>query len=309
MNILLLGGCGYIGSRLYSVLVKTYIVDTVDLEWFGGAIPNNICADYSELDKEFIRKYDVVILMAGHSSVQMCKDNAQACYANNVSNFVNLVEKIGKDTKFIYASSSSVYGDFRSILATEEDLAFKPNNFYDLTKHIIDLHASLCPIEYYALRLGTVNGFSENFRKDIMINAMYHSYKKNGYIKEYNSGVYRPILDIQDLTRAIETIIEKGSLDKAGIYNLGSFNMTVGGIVAGVSNYLGCRVERMEEKSNGTKLQSGLYNFSISSEKFAKTFSFEFKGNIRSILDDIINHKKIRYSDRNIKKEYVQIPA
>jgi len=303
MNILLLGGCGYIGSRLYSLLSENHFVNTVDLEWFDGFVPFNIVADYRELDKIFINKYDAVILLAGHSSAQMCIDNAQSCYTNNVSNFINLIEKI-EDTKFIYASSSSIYGDFKNKLATEKDLNFYPNNFYDLNKHTIDLHASLYPIEYYGLRFGTVNGFSENFRKDIMINAMYASYDKYGYIKEYNPEVYRPILDIQDLHRAIETIINKGSLDKAGIYNLSSFNTQVKDIVKEVSEYLKCSVKKVEG-TDKTKLQSGLYDFSISSDKFRNTFSFEFEGSVKSILDDITSHKTINFSDRNIKKEYV----
>jgi len=302
-RILLIGGCGYIGSRLYSLLSKNYNVTSVDLEWFDSFVPHNFCRDYNKLNKTFINRFDVVILLAGHSSTQMCIDNAKASYANNVGNFVNLIEKI-KDTKFIYASSSSVYGNFKDRLATEKVLGFAPNNFYDLTKHIIDLHASLYPIEYYGLRLGTVNGFSESFRKDIMINAMYASYDKYGYIKEYNPEVYRPILDIKDLGRAIETIIENGSIEKAGIYNLGSFNSQVKDIVTRVSKYLNCRVEKVKG-TDDTKLQSGLYNFSINSDKFRDTFSFEFKGNVKSILDDITSDRIISFSDRKVKKEYV----
>jgi len=304
MNILLIGGCGYIGSRLYSELDKSYNVDIVDLEWFGDIL-SHYFIDYRELDKEFIDNYDAIILLAGHSSVKMCENNAQACYANNVSNFINLIEKIGSNTKFIYASSSSVYGDFKSKLATEKDLNFYPNNFYDLSKHIIDLHASLYPIEYYGLRFGTVNGFSENFRKDIMINAMYTSYNKHGYITEYNPEVYRPILDIQDLCRAVCSILEQGSIEKAGIYNLSSFNSTVSEIVGGVSKYFNCPVKKKNGIDN-TKLQSGLYNFSISSEKFSKAFDFKFNGSIKSILDDITSSSKyIIFTERNIKKEYV----
>ena len=304
-RILLIGGCGYIGSRLYSVLSKTYEVVSIDTCWFGGEREDNHDWDYQGVAKRIIESYDVIILLAGHSSVQMCKDNAESCYANNVTNFINLIEKIDIGTKFIYASSSSVYGDFKEQLATEKDLAFKPNNFYDLTKHTIDLHASLYPIEYYGLRFGTVNGFSENFRKDIMINAMYTSYDKYGYIKEYNPEVYRPILDIQDLCRAIETIIEKGSPEKAGIYNLASFNSSVKEIVREVGYHLECNVEKKNGTDN-TKLQSGLYNFSISSQKFIDTFSFDFRGSVKSILDDITNNSRnMVFSDRNIKKEYV----
>ena len=35
-NVLLIGGCGYIGSRLYQVLNENHAVDSVDTEWYGN---------------------------------------------------------------------------------------------------------------------------------------------------------------------------------------------------------------------------------------------------------------------------------
>ena len=49
-KILVTGGCGYIGSAIYNNLKDKYIVDTVDLEWFGNYTnPNNIKKDFDEL--------------------------------------------------------------------------------------------------------------------------------------------------------------------------------------------------------------------------------------------------------------------
>ena len=56
-NILIIGGCGYIGSELYNFLSTSYNVDTVDLEWYGNFInKNNILGDYSDLSVEQIKQ-------------------------------------------------------------------------------------------------------------------------------------------------------------------------------------------------------------------------------------------------------------
>jgi len=310
-KVLVIGGCGYIGSKLCEYLSSDYRVTSVDIGWFGG-FDNNLFIDYKNLTNIFVSQYDVVILLAGHSSVQMCVGNPISCYNNNVLNFVKLIASINesnnyKSIKFIYASSSSVYGDIKEQIAKEGHMDFHPNNEYDLSKQIIDLYASLYKnLEYYSLRFGTVNGFSRNFRTDIMINAMYNSFDKYGYIKEYNSEVHRPILDIKDLCRAIRKIINNGVLEKSGIYNLCSFNSIVKDIVYEAREVLCCAVVKSKDKIENTKLQTKLYDFSIDNTKFCDSFNFKFEGTVESILLDIIDNKKqINKTHRNIKVSYV----
>ena len=183
-KVLIIGGCGYIGSRLFQYLSeKKYSVDTVDTEWFGNFVnPKNIKCNYNTLSKKFLNSYGVIILLAGHSSVQMCKDNMFASFKNNVNNFINLLSKLS-DQLFIYASSSSVYGNTKNISAKEDYERYIPTNYYDLTKKTIDYYAHLSKISYYGLRLGTVNGFSPNLRVDLMINKMYEAARNTGKIK------------------------------------------------------------------------------------------------------------------------------
>ena len=101
-KILLIGGSGYIGSRLQESLD----VDVIDTNWFNDS---EACIDYRELTREDHSKYDTIILLAGHSSVKMSEGNLNSCFNNNVRNFIDLIEKLDKQ-KLIYASSSSVYG-------------------------------------------------------------------------------------------------------------------------------------------------------------------------------------------------------
>ena len=178
-NILLIGGNGYIGSRLQEVLN----VDVIDTNWFGDG-DLHWSGDYKDLTSKYYESYDTIILLAGHSSVKMSEGNLNSCFNNNVRNFIDLIEKLDKQ-KLIYASSSSVYGSVGGKTVNEKYYGFEPYNQYDISKHTADLYAQKSNVEYYSLRFGTVNGCSPILRTDVMINAMVSSALRDGHIKLY----------------------------------------------------------------------------------------------------------------------------
>jgi UDP-glucose 4-epimerase len=298
-KVLILGGTGYIGSSLFEHLHQlSYKITTVDLEWFGNYVNSyNINADYNDLDRCFIKDFDVVILLAGHSSVQMCEGNPLATLNNNVRNFVNLLNKLEPRQKFIYASSSSVYGNIGGTNVDEECLTYKANNFYDLSKSEIDNYAKLFPeVRSYGLRFGTVNGRSHNFRKELMINAMSFG-ARCGELQVFNPKIHRPILGINDLCRAIEVIIKRN--EEPGIYNLASFNSTVLEIAKEVRKVFPCEINIKPIDS-----KSKPYDFSINCHKFESVFDFQFQDTVASIAESCSDHTAT-YSDRSIKIPYV----
>lgn len=282
MNILMLGGCGYIGSRLYLHLhAAGHEIRTVDLEWFGNQVcAMNLPVDFKTLtvDHRYLADADVVILLAGHSSVPMCKDDMMSSFKNNVVNFVELLNKLGTQ-KFIYASSSSIYGNTQDIAAPETWERYDPKTFYDLNKQEIDYYARLSPVEFYGLRFGTVNGWSPNLRVDIMLNKMYQDAITKGVIEVFNKHIFRPILGIEDLCRAVEAIINGG--DHRGIYNLASFNASVGDISEAISRALDGQVQIVDRGISQT------YNFSINTTKFRSTYDFEFRASVDSIVESL----------------------
>ena len=301
-KILLLGGEGYIGSRLFLELKDEFNITKIDLGWFSTV---EISQDINVVD---ISSYEVIVLLAGHSSVKMCESDIMSSYYNNVDNFLNLLNKINKGQKFIYASSSSVYGNTGDSVVSEDNLNFEPNNYYDLTKKIIDMYAQLSEIEYYGLRFGTVNGFSSIFRNDIMINSMVFNAKKDGYINLFIKDIKRPILGIKDLTNAVRTIINKGKFDLRGIYNLCSFNSTPEKIAQKISDILKVEIKEIDiseiNKINNVKLQTNSYNFAINCDKFINNFNFKFEDTIESIVNEIVsNFDSMEKNNRiNIKK-------
>ena len=72
-RVLLLGGCGYIGSRLGPYLRRRgHFVQSVDVEWFGNFSEyDNWNMDFCALTREQLDMFDVIVVLAGHSSVKL----------------------------------------------------------------------------------------------------------------------------------------------------------------------------------------------------------------------------------------------
>lgn len=304
MNICLLGGLGYIGSALDTHLSsKGYETTVVDLAWFWDLkkAPFSV-GDYKNLSKKFLSNFDVVILTAAHSSVALCEWDPMGAFTNNSANFVDLLSKLDKQ-KFIYAGSSCVYRDTGEERAKEED---SDHNFCDnltLTKTLIDYYAQQSDVEYYGLRFGSVNGASPNFRGDLMINAMTTSAINEGVVRISNRDKYRPILGMQDLVRAVEHVIEAKE-DLRGIYNVASFNSTIGEIGFDVLYGIGDLEYSLELRGKLGHIKreylpdSPTYDFSIHSGKFENAFYWKPRQKVRDIVETILKtevYKKPTY--------------
>tara|TARA_R110002110_G_scaffold133924_1_gene316753 strand:- start:537 stop:1460 length:924 start_codon:yes stop_codon:yes gene_type:complete len=305
MKTLIIGSEGYIGSALMRFFTCFSVGDTVDgldICWFGQQQQSTIKKDYKDLTEKELEEYDVIILLAGHSSVPMCSGGLDKVLANNLYNFTNLLsklERLSKKIKLIYASSSSVYGSTGSTPARENEINFSPHNNYDIVKYMADLAAQRYDVEYYGLRFGTVNGFSPVMRDDIMINAMVSTAKRTDQIKLFGAGTCRPILGINDLCRAVAKIISHDE-DARGFYNLASFNTTSSETAHAVSEIVNVPVKVIKDDGNASS-----YSFAISTEKFKDTFDFSFQDSIDSICREIsTKYTSITLTNRREPKPY-----
>jgi nucleoside-diphosphate-sugar epimerase len=293
MSILVIGGNGYIGSRLVPHLRN----NNHDVEVYG-----NRSNDYNKLTKEFLEPFKTIILLAGHSSVQMCVGDIRSPWHNNVRNFINLVEKTSKDTKIIYASSASVYGNSVDV-STENKMSLDILNNYDLTKITLDIVAQKYQAQgrqILGLRFGTVNGGSPVIRRDLMINMMVYAANNEGKITVANKHINRSILSIDDLVRAVERIVYQGRYSFIpGMYNLASFTATVDEISSYVSKKLGIEII---DKGN----TAGAYNFDINTDKLCKYYDFKFTETIESTVDSVVSCYKDPTTNVVIRKDYIE---
>lgn len=281
-SVLVIGGAGYIGSRLRIELSKSYTVDSVDCCWYTYDETSRR-TDYANLTTGDLEKYDVVVLVAGHSSVASCQGTIMDPWLNNVTNFAELLKKLTGQT-LIYASSASVYGNSTpgELHRESSRKAFIPVNNYDITKYSLDLEAIKAidnGLDIVGLRFGTVNGWAPHIRTDVMINAMYNTAIHQGAISVTNKHINRALLGINDLCCAIETVIRN---PKPGIYNLASFNTTVSDIATTVAEKLDVEIIDQGTTQNA-------YDFGLDCGLFERKFNFTFKDTPASIVDSLVN--------------------
>ena len=279
-KILILGGAGYIGSRLRQVLREHHFIKSNDICWFVHDETSDR-RDYHKLTREELAEFEVIIVLAGHSSVPSCMGALPDPWLNNVTNFTDLLNKTDNQL-IIYASSASVYGNSKpGECHKETNTHFTPVNNYDVTKYALDQQATIANLKgkrVIGLRFGTVNGWAPNLRVDVMINSMYHSVQNGQGIQVMNRQISRAMLGIEDLCSAVLRCIERPT---PGIYNLASFNSTVGEIAQKVSTKLGVDII-----DRGTTCNA--YDFALDTSLFEQTFDFTFKETPATIVDSLI---------------------
>jgi hypothetical protein len=155
------------------------------------------------------------------------------------------------------------------------------------------------PIEpWYGLRFGTVNGFSRNFRSELMLNSMSMSAIENDVIRMSNSHIHRAILGLSDLLESIDAILQKGTSKNSGVYNINSFNSTVSNLAEEVAAITDVKI--IDEGKVGNP-----YDFMISNKKFSNTFDFKFKSTVQSIVQEIkTQYGNVRFTNRDKSVRY-----
>lgn len=228
MKILLVGGCGYIGSSLHETLSKKHDVIVWDI------LRRSECHDLTprnqdEIEQHLITQVDLVILVSGCSSVPESNQFPIRCWKENVTDFIRLVDMLPNHIPLIYASSASVYNGLDKV-AREEDTLGTPINMYDLSKNTADRIATQFPEKrLLGLRLSTVNGTSPNMRHELMLNKMVKDARETGYIKVSNATAIRPILGMNDLCNFISKLTDDLSIImRPEVINLCSFTSTIG---------------------------------------------------------------------------------
>ena len=161
-KILVTRGAGFIGSNLCEELVKkgNYVVcldnfSTGRIENIQGLLDNNrfklIEGDIRNLDTclKAVNGVDVVFHEAALGSIPRSIDDPITTNAVNISGFLNMLvaAKNAKIDRFIFAASSSAYGDNETIPKVEDTIG-KPLSPYALTKYVDELYAHVFSITY-----------------------------------------------------------------------------------------------------------------------------------------------------------------
>ena len=239
-KILVTGGLGYVGTVLVNELIKrNFNVNVIDLGIYGNNTykHNNLkifIGDIRDqkLFKQSVLGCDTVIHLACISNDPSFDLDPHLGKSINLDAFRPMVEiskKNGVD-RFVYASSSSVYG-IKDENNVDETFSLQPLTDYSLYKAECEkiLH------EYQSnsftttvLRPATVCGYSPRQRFDLVVNILTNLAFNKNIITVFGGKQLRPNIHINDMVNAYIQIIETSKEKIAGeIFNVGFQNMSV----------------------------------------------------------------------------------
>ena len=295
-RVLVTGGAGYVGSVLVPKLINQgYDVRVLDIMYFPGGLDS--VKDKIEIiqgdirDKEILEKslkgVDYVIHLAAISN-DPCSDlNPELTKQVNYEATKNLVE-LSKEAgvkRFIYASSSSVYGVKQEENVTE-DLSLEPLTIYSQTKVWSEQAVREANDENFTtviLRPATVCGYSPRLRLDLALNTLTENAINKGKITVHGGEQKRPNIHIEDVTDYYLALLKIPKEKISGkTFNAGYENHPVMDIAKIVKGVIGNHVAI--EKTDTKDLRS----YHISSEKIKKELSLI---PLKTIQDAVIDLK------------------
>ena len=298
-RIVITGGAGYIGAVLVRKLLdQNYFVSVLDLFIYGeDVLPKH---RNLKLIKGDIRDQSLLVsVLPGHDTLIHL-----ACISNDPSFELNphLGKSINLDAfrplvdisinsgirRFIYASTSSVYG-IKKEKDVDETMSLEP--LTDYSKYKADCETILkkyisenfTPI---IIRPATVCGFSPRQRLDVVVNILTNLAYHKRTITIFGGKQLRPNIHIKDMARAYETLIEAPKFKVAGeIFNVGYENCTVLELANMVKKTIGNDVNLKSSPTDDNR------SYHISSKKIKKILGF----NSTSTISDAINDLKLAF--------------
>ena len=294
-KILITGGAGYVGAILTPYLLdKGHKVTVIDLMIYGSDVLKKnsnlrvIKGDIRNQDllKKELPSHDVVIHLACISNDPSFELNPTLGKSINLDAFLPLVElsKKNKIKRFIYASSSSVYG-IKSEKEVHENMSLEPLTDYSKFKMECEITLKKFKSEDFTpiiIRPATVCGYSPRQRLDVVVNILtnlaYHKRK----ITVFGGKQLRPNIHIKDMVTAYDILINaEKSLVSGEIFNAGYENQTVLDLANTVKEVIGKDVELEAVPTDDNR------SYHISSKKMKKILGFESKYTIRDSVNDL----------------------
>ena len=294
-NIFITGGAGYVGAVLVPRLLESgYKITVLDLMIYGDdVLPshpnlNAVKGDIRDqvLLKKLIPGHDAVIHLACISNDPSFELNPKLGKSINLDAFRPLVE-ISKNAgvqRFIYASSSSVYG-VKDEPNVHEEMELDPLTDYSRFKADCEKILAEYQSEDFTtvtIRPATVCGYSPRQRLDVVVNILTNLAYHKREIFVFGGGQLRPNIHIADMVAAYLVLITAPKEKVAGkIFNAGYENQTVKELAETVQAVVGDDVKLITTPTDDDR------SYHISSKKIKEELGFEATHTIRDAAQDL----------------------
>jgi nucleoside-diphosphate-sugar epimerase len=299
-TVLVTGGAGYVGSVLVPKLLHAgYRVKVLDLYLYGDNVLDavkghpgleQIKGDIRDraLLERVIPGSDAVIHLACISNDPSFELNPDLGKSINYDAFFDLVD-VSKDSgvrRFIYASSSSVYG-IKDELNVTEDLPLEPLTDYSKYKAMCEdvlMAKRTKGFTTLILRPATVCGYSPRLRLDLAVNILTNLAVNKREITVFGGSQMRPNIHIEDMTDLyVQSLAWPDEEIDGQVYNAGYHNHTVGEIASMVKTVVG------DDVSIVTTPTDDLRSYHISSDRIKRDLGFEARHSIEDAVRDLAN--------------------
>jgi len=297
-QVLVTGGAGYVGSVLVpELLSRGYRVKVIDLYLYGENVLDQVSRhphliqikgdirDHEMLKRE-IPGSDAVIHLACISNDPSYELDPELGKSINYDAFVALVDySKSKGTKrFIYASSSSVYG-IKHEREVTEDLSLEPLTDYSKFKALCEevlIDQGSDDFVTTAVRPATVCGYSPRMRLDLTVNILTNHAVNKGQITVFGGKQMRPNLHISDMCRAYLHLLEQEpeKINK-NVYNVGYQNYSVREIAELVRKTLDPSIPIEVSPTNDER------SYHVCSRKIKEELGFEARHSIEAAVMEI----------------------
>ncbi len=297
-TILVTGGAGYVGAVLVPKLLdQGYRVRVLDLFIYGEDVFEDavyhpglkiIRGDIRDLTtvREAMRDVWAVIHLACISNDPSFELNPEMGKSINYDAFAPLVDVAieSKVERFIFASSSSVYGVKAEPNVTEE-LPLDPLTDYSKYKALCEkvlMEKRRPGFNCLVIRPATVCGYSPRLRLDVTVNLLTNHAITNRKMTVFGGKQLRPNIHIEDMANLYLHVLSLPADTIDGkTYNAGYENLSVSEIAEMVANQVGKDVKTVVTETNDNR------SYHISSQKLRDELGFAPKHTIQEAIRDL----------------------
>jgi nucleoside-diphosphate-sugar epimerase len=269
MNVLVVGGAGYVGGAVTDLLIKSdHDVRVYDALLYEESYRKAVHFVYGDVrDTERLLPHlqwaDAVVWLAALVGDGACSLNPEISVEINQNTLGWLTEHF--DGRIIFMSTCSVYGAQDAVL--DESSPTNPLSVYAATK--LAAEEFLLNKNAIVFRLGTLFGVGDQFariRVDLVVNTLTVRAHRLGKIGVFGGEQFRPLLHVRD---AAQAAVDNLTTSHTGVFNLHRQNVRIIDLAYQVRNHFpDLVIEQTPMKFQDAR------NYRVSSDKATKQWGF-----------------------------------